>query len=131
MTIYAPLRPYIALNSFLNFRLRQSRQDGPGRNARPPRPFPQIGTRSRGDFPLILNSAEGCRSVRSRGIQGVFTLFIAVPDNQTLYYVIPSVAEESKSLEMESKPGILDSSATLGMTSFNGVQDERKGRAIG
>ena len=31
-------------------------------------------------------------------------------------YVIPSVAEESKSLEMDSRSGILDSSATLGMT---------------
>ena len=31
-------------------------------------------------------------------------------------YVIPSVAEESKNLEMESRSGIADSSATLGMT---------------
>ena len=30
--------------------------------------------------------------------------------------VIPSIAEESKSLEVESGAGILDSSATLGMT---------------
>ena len=30
--------------------------------------------------------------------------------------VIPSVAEESKNLEIESTAGILDSSATLGMT---------------
>ena len=30
--------------------------------------------------------------------------------------VIPSVAEESENLEMESTAGILDSSATLGMT---------------
>ena len=33
-----------------------------------------------------------------------------------LSYVIPSVAEESESLEMESTAGISDSSATLGMT---------------
>ena len=33
-----------------------------------------------------------------------------------LYYVIPSVAEESKNPEMESTAGISDSSATLGMT---------------
>ena len=31
-------------------------------------------------------------------------------------YVIPSVAEESKNPEMESRAGIADSSATLGMT---------------
>ena len=35
---------------------------------------------------------------------------------QAISYVIPSVAEESKNLEMESGAGILDSSATLGMT---------------
>jgi len=35
---------------------------------------------------------------------------------QPTYYVIPSVAEESENLEMESTAGILDSSATLGMT---------------
>ena len=34
----------------------------------------------------------------------------------TLHYVIPSVAEESKSPELESRAGISDSSATLGMT---------------
>ena len=39
--------------------------------------------------------------------------FYVIP---TLYYVIPSVAEESKNLEMDSRSGILDSSATLGMT---------------
>ena len=54
----------------------------------------------------------------------------------TTLHVIPSVAEESKSLEMESTAGISDSSATLGMTWRNGrnailqqVQDERKGKA--
>ena len=54
---------------------------------------------------------------------GVFTLMPSMPDAwqyigkpQSIYYVIPSVAEESKSLEMESTAGILDSSATLGMT---------------
>ena len=42
-------------------------------------------------------------------------------------YVIPSVAEESKNLEMESRAGISDSSATLGMTSFNKFRMNGKG----
>ena len=36
--------------------------------------------------------------------------------NRPPCYVIPSVAEESKNPEMESRSGISDSSATLGMT---------------
>ena len=35
---------------------------------------------------------------------------------QPLYYVIPSVAEESEMPALDSIAGFLDSSATLGMT---------------
>ena len=38
--------------------------------------------------------------------RGEFNLIVAAPDSRPLYYVIPSVAEESKGLEMESKTGI-------------------------
>ena len=41
---------------------------------------------------------------------------MTVAGMQSLPYVIPSVAEESKNPEMESTAGISDSSATLGMT---------------
>ena len=45
-------------------------------------------------------------------------------ETQPISYVIPSVAVESKSLEMESKPGISDSSATLGMTYRGGTRND-------
>ena len=35
----------------------------------------------------------------------MFPLIVAAPDSQPLYYVIPSVAEESKNPEMESRMG--------------------------
>ena len=48
---------------------------------------------------------------------------------QPPYQVIPSVAEEYEMPALDSISRFLDSSATLGMTSFNEVQDERKGMA--
>ena len=43
---------------------------------------------------------------------------MTVAVRQPPYHVIPSVAEESKNPEMESRASIRDSSATLGMTSL-------------
>ena len=34
------------------------------------------------------------------GIPGVFTLFVDAPDSPSLYYVIPSVAEESRACSL-------------------------------
>ena len=42
--------------------------------------------------------------------------FLRARDDQSLYYVIPSVAEESEMPALESISRFLDSSATLGMT---------------
>ena len=57
-------------------------------------------------YPLILNLLKDEPAAAKENRQ----------ETQPLSYVIPSVAEESKSLEMDSRAGILDSSATLGMT---------------
>ena len=43
-------------------------------------------------------------------------MIVDAPDGRLLYYVIPSVAEESKMLAFDSIPRFSDSSATLGMT---------------
>ena len=45
-------------------------------------------------------------------------------------YVIPSVAEESENPAVDSISGFSDSSATLGMTSFNKFRMSGKGAAI-
>ena len=44
---------------------------------------------------------------------------MTVGEPQPPHYVIPSVAEESEMLAVDSFAGFLDSSATLGMTSPN------------
>ena len=53
---------------------------------------------------------------RLRGNDGVRGRSPSPMSFRPLSYVIPSVAEESENLEMESRAGIVDSSATLGMT---------------
>ena len=49
---------------------------------------------------------------------------------QPTYYALPSVAEESKAPILESISRFLDSSATLGMASFNKFRMSGRGVAL-